>query len=88
MQTEGAYAFTDRFEVFVPPISVSVKDTTGAGDAFCGSFLYNLYINKFTAAALNSISPETLQKFVSDSNRYCAQSVQSYGAIESYPSSL
>ena len=81
----GAYAYTRGAEAFAPQRKVDAKDTTGAGDAFIGSFLYNLYRNGVEKAALGDISKEKLTEFLSASNNYCAASVQKYGAIESYP---
>lgn len=81
----GAYAYTDSDEVFVQSEHITAKDTTGAGDAFIGSFLYSLYRNNYDKARLEMIKKEVLMGFISDSNRYCGASVQKYGAIESYP---
>ncbi len=86
--SKGAYAFTEKSSVFVPAENVKAVDTTGAGDAFCGSFIYNLYQNGYDRDSLNLITSEELKRFVSASNNYCKKSVQRYGAIESYPNCL
>jgi sugar/nucleoside kinase (ribokinase family) len=39
---EGALAIIDGEEVQVPAFKVEPVDTTGAGDAFCGGFIYGL----------------------------------------------
>lgn len=85
---DGAYAYTDSAGVFVKSEKVTARDTTGAGDAFAGSFLYSLYSSNYDKSSLGSISKEDLTEFVSASNRYCGRSVQKYGAIESYPDFL
>lgn len=85
---DGAYAYTEKAKAFVPSEKVSAKDTTGAGDAFCGSLLYNLYRNGIGRGDLAELSGDFLQKILSDSSRYCAKSVQKPGAIESYPDTL
>ncbi len=84
----GSYAFTERFFVFAPSKQVDVKDTTGAGDAFCGSFLYSLYRSGTNLENLDHLSQQQLLGFIKCSNGYCEKSVQAYGAIESYPTVL
>lgn len=81
----GAYAFTKSNSVFSPAGSVSVKDTTGAGDGFIGSFLWKLYAYGVTAKTLDSMHESTLKECLDFSNAFCAYSVQHYGAIPSYP---
>ena len=44
---KGAYAYTKSAKVYCEQKKVEAKDTTGAGDAFIGSFLYSLYKNDF-----------------------------------------
>lgn len=86
--SEGAYAFTKQNKVFVMSNKVKAIDTTGAGDAFIGSFLYNLCENGYDKTNINNITQKHLTKFISDSNLYCEKSVQKIGAIDSYPSKL
>lgn len=88
LRLKGAYAFSKNLSVFAPPIAVKACDTTGAGDAFCGSFLYNLYRNGITNNEIGKLSGDILKKFLTQSNAYCAKSVCAYGAIESYPDKL
>ncbi len=85
---DGTYAFANGIEVYVSSQKVQAVDTTGAGDAFIGSFLFNLYRNGYDLNSLNDISAEDLRCFVEASNNYCAESVQKTGAIESYPEKL
>lgn len=82
---EGAYAYTDKSEIYVPSEKISAKDTTGAGDAFIGSFLYSLHHGQKRP---EEITENELKSFVKASNNYCAKSVQKYGAIESYPTNI
>lgn len=86
--SHGAYAYTKNCSVFVPSKKVAVKDTTGAGDAFCGSLLYGLYSSGAGRGELRTLTEERLAELVGASVNYCAESVQRYGAIESYPYSL
>lgn len=50
----GAYAFGANAEVYVPSERVKAIDATGAGDAFIGSFLYNLYRNGYERNTLKA----------------------------------
>lgn len=84
----GAYAYAGGKKIFSPSARVEVKDTTGAGDAFNGSFLYSLYKNGFTGENLSSVTEEQLREFLDASNAYCGKSVCTYGAIASYPNFL
>ena len=84
----GAYAFSKNASVFSKGENVKAVDTTGAGDAFCGSFLYNLYRNNIGKSELSDITKERLQDFLNASNAYCAKSIQKYGAIASYSDKL
>lgn len=83
---KGAYA--KDFKVCAVSKPVCAKDTTGAGDAFIGSFLYSLYKNGFDKEKIDKIDEKTLETFAGLSVEYCSKSVLKYGAIESYPDSL
>ena len=84
----GAYAFTRATEGFAPCTPVRAVDTTGAGDGFIGSFLWQLHRAGVTAASLPGLSAETLTEALRLSNAFCGVSVQAHGAIYSYPTSL
>lgn len=84
----GAYAFTRAAEGFAPCTPVRAVDTTGAGDGFIGSFLWQLHRAGVTAASLPGLSAETLTEALRLSNAFCGVSVQAHGAIDSYPTSL
>ena len=60
-------------------------DTTGAGDGFIGSFLWQLHKNGVDLAALPALQADQLNQWLDFSNRFCGYSVQRYGAIDSYP---
>ena len=85
---DGAYAITKNHTVFSPAHNVRAVDTTGAGDAFCGSFLYSLSKDGIDRTSLGEIDENTLKKYLDLSNKYCAESVQKTGAIDSYPTEL
>lgn len=84
----GAYAFTRAAEGFAPCTPVRAVDTTGAGDGFIGSFLWQLHRAGVTTASLPDLSAETLTEALRLSNAFCGVSVQAHGAIDSYPTSL
>ena len=64
---------------------VEAVDTTGAGDAFIGSFLYKLCENNINVKNLNTISVEFLTNVLDFSNKFCTISITRKGAIASYP---
>lgn len=73
---EGSTVYLkDKKEIHCPGIEVKAIDTTGAGDAFIGSFLYQLE---------NLKSTEKFHNFLKFSNVYSALSVTKVGAIDSY----
>ena len=74
---------TAAFRAVCP--KVHPVDTTGAGDGFIGSFLWQLCRDGVTVDSLPSAAPAQLEQWLAFSNRYCGESVQRYGAIASYP---
>ena len=60
-------------------------DATGAGDGFIGSFLWQLCRDGVTVDKLGRLSRKKLQEYLAFSNRFCGISVQSHGAMDSYP---
>lgn len=81
----GAYAFTENNASYSEAHKVDVKDTTGAGDGFIGSFLWKLGELGITADTLSDINEREQRKCLDFSNAFCAESVKKYGAIASYP---
>ena len=67
-----------------PSRKVKAIDTTGAGDAFIGSFLYQLSRDGVTIDGLKDLTKERLEQYLLFSNRYCEYSVLGNGAIASY----
>lgn len=82
---EGAECYTQENCAFVPSEKVKAVDTTGAGDGFIGSFLYCLSADGLTAAQLDSLTREQMERYLTFANRFCARSVMGHGAIASYP---
>lgn len=83
--SEGAQAFTRFASASAPGQSEGAIDTTGAGDAFIGSFLYQLTRDGIHQNELSGLTTNKLEKYLEFSNRYCAKSVMRHGAISSYP---
>lgn len=81
----GAAAYTKQTCAQAEGQKVKAVDTTGAGDAFIGSFLYQLAAYDVTVDTIGALEEETLRTYLDFSNRYCACSVQKAGVIASYP---
>lgn len=62
-------------------IKVEAIDTTGAGDSFIGSFLYQLGENKIFINDLENINEEIVKKMIMFSNKYAADTTTKKGAI-------
>lgn len=60
-------------------------DTTGAGDAFIGSFLYQLSEGNTGRDELAGLSSDKLRDMLHFSGMYAGKSVRKRGAIPSYP---
>ena len=60
-------------------------DTTGAGDGFIGTFLWQLERDGVTRNKLEKLSRARLCEYLAFSNQFCGISVQQLGAIDSYP---
>ena len=83
--SQGAYAYTRSTNGYAPCQKVKAVDTTGAGDGFIGSFLWQLHRDGVTVDKLAKLSKTKLNEYLAFSNRFCGISVQSNGAIDSYP---
>ncbi|MEY8321374.1 carbohydrate kinase [Lachnospiraceae bacterium 46-61] len=81
---EGAEVYTNCMKATSEGKKVRALDTTGAGDAFIGSFLYQLSADGMTSEALSDLSQQKAVEYMDFSNAYCAYSVQGKGAIASY----
>ena len=78
---EGAEVYTNHMKATSEGKKVKALDTTGAGDAFIGSFLYQLSADGMTAETLSDLSEQKAVEYMNFSNAYC---VQGKGAIASY----
>lgn len=82
---DGASAFNSAGRADSASPVVKAKDTTGAGDAFIGSFLWKLRTSGVGRDDLASCSLPVIKDCLDLANRYCSISVQRSGAIPSYP---
>lgn len=82
---EGAECYTKKACAYALSDKVNASDTTGAGDGFIGSFLYQLYQNGILAENIAEVTTEQMKQFLEFSNHFCGYSVQHKGAIASYP---
>lgn len=83
--SSGAHAYTRTAHGFSPCRKVRAVDTTGAGDGFIGSFLWQLERDGVTRNKLEKLSKTKLNEYLAFSNQFCGISVQTNGAIDSYP---
>jgi len=80
---DGAYAATSSANIQLPAPDCHVVDTTGAGDAFWGGFLYKLLEEKINPSEL---SKGNLLDFVRFASLVASLCVQKRGAIPAMPS--
>ncbi|SFB16498.1 fructokinase [Acetitomaculum ruminis DSM 5522] len=85
MGSAGALAICKDVRAKSPCKKVKAIDTTGAGDAFIGSFLYRLLEKGYNRDNLEKLTKEQLEELLDYSNCYCSISIQKNGAAESYP---
>ena len=81
----GAEYITNERKVFSPSFKVEAQDTTGAGDSFIGSFLYQVAEGNHTLESLIDLSEETIKEFLTFSNATAALTVCRKGAIGALP---
>jgi len=78
---DGAVLLTKDFNVSHHGFKVEAIDTTGAGDAFIGSFLYQLA----TEESLSHVTKEAALDMLTFSNAFAALTTTKHGAVESLP---
>lgn len=77
----GSAVYTPHAEAFAETVRVPVVDTTGAGDSFIGSFLYQLTRDGVTASALAALPQQQLAAYLRFSAQYASLTVQQKGAV-------
>lgn len=78
----GSCVYTRGAAAFVPATPLErVVDTTGAGDSFIGSFLFQLVQKEIDADTLEQLTWEELRDFLTFSGRYAARTIGKKGAV-------
>ena len=83
--TNGAEFITKERVIFSPSFKVSAQDTTGAGDSFIGSLLYQVAEGEYSIEQLVDLSEEKVQEILTFSNATAALTVCKKGAIGALP---
>ena len=83
--TNGAEFITKERKVFSPSFKVEAQDTTGAGDSFIGSLLYQVAEGEYSLEELVTLSEEKVQEILTFSNATAALTVCKKGAIGALP---
>ena len=80
--TDGSAAYTSAgAQGFAETLRVLVTDTTGAGDSFIGSFLYQLTRDGVDCGGLAALTGEQLTRYLAFSAQYASLTVQHKGAV-------
>ena len=78
---DGSSVYTPHAEAHCAAIDAQVVDTTGAGDSFAGSFLFQLVRDKIELDDIAKLSAAQLEQYLSFSARYAAITVSRKGAV-------
>lgn len=79
---DGSSVYTKNASAHTPSVQVEqVVDTTGAGDSFIGSFLYQLAAADYSLEQLDEIGNEELKRILDFSAQYAALTVGKKGAV-------
>ena len=74
--------YTRSAAAHVPAVSLEqIVDTTGAGDSFIGSFLFQLAEKGADADSLERLTCEDLTRFLTFSGNYAARTIGKKGAV-------
>lgn len=83
--TGGAEFITKNKKVFSSSFKVKVQDTTGAGDSFIGSLLYQISKEELTIEQLVNLHDEKIKNMLTFCNAAAALTVSKKGAIAALP---
>ncbi len=81
--SEGAYFYNGTYDGHAPAFNVKAIDTTGAGDAFLGAFLFK--IKSITKSKLSRLTERELFSLAAFSNAAAGLSTTKKGAAPSLP---
>lgn len=79
--SDGSSVYTPTANAHCAAVHTKVVDTTGAGDSFAGSFLYQLVRDKIELDSITDISAEKLEEYLDFSSKYAALTVSHMGAV-------
>ena len=80
--TDGSAAYTSAgAQDFAETLRVPRSDTTGPGDSFIGSFLYQLTRDGVDCGGLAALTGEQLTRYLAFSAQYASLTVQHKGAV-------
>ncbi len=82
---DGAKVYTKNTSAFAESANIKPLDTTGAGDGFIGSFLYQLAKKELSLSQMEEMPEKEWEEILRFSNLFCGESVTKQGAIASYP---
>lgn len=82
---KGVRFITKDEDIYVNSFKVKVIDTTGAGDAFIGSFLYQILEKGYDLNDLLNLKKDEIEKMLLFSNATSAYVVSKKGAIDALP---
>ncbi len=77
---DGSAAYTPSASAACAALPVQVVDTTGCGDSFIGSFLYQLVRDKATLETLPQLTGADLEKYLDFSAHYASLTAAKKGA--------
>ncbi|MFI3142224.1 MAG: carbohydrate kinase [Clostridia bacterium] len=81
---KGAFVMGEAGTAFVPSFTPTcVKDTTGAGDAFWGGFLYRIHESTL---GFENLTLKKLEEYTRFANAVASLCIEKYGAIPAMPS--
>lgn len=83
--TDGAEFITKNKKVFAPSFKVKAQDTTGAGDSFIGSLLYQIARDELTIEQLVNLEDKKIKHMLTFCNATAALTVSKKGAIGALP---
>ena len=78
---DGSSVYTKTAQAHRAALPVKVVDTTGAGDSFIGSFLFQLVRDKVTLDRIAQLSEQKLGEYLDFSARYASITCQQQGAV-------
>lgn len=78
---EGSAVYTPSAHAQVPALKVAVLDTTGAGDSFAGSFLYQVVRDELSEEKIAALTGQQLADYIDFSAHYAALTVGKRGAV-------